>query len=128
VLALPGQEPKANRSAWVRNPFPETSASSEAIWPAHALVGGRAVTPLEQFQAMKTNTRLCAAWWIVHGSPHPQEHWVITEKLALRRKQVTAERVSEELRVAAEKVLAPPTYHNKKEITPDAQPFAGAAE
>jgi hypothetical protein len=61
---MPGQEPQAYHSGRL----PEASASVEAREPAHALAKGQAMSALEQFQAMKTNTQLCAAGWIAHGS------------------------------------------------------------
>ena len=46
------------------------------------------MTPLaDQLQGFPRNTRWYAAHWIIFGERHPQEHWVIGERLAKWRQQ-----------------------------------------
>ena len=57
----------------------------------------------EQLRDLPRNTRWCAAYWIVSGERHPQEHWAIGERLVKWRQQAAGCRG--ELRDLAQSIL-----------------------
>jgi hypothetical protein len=48
-----------------------------------------AENPVAEFRAFKRNTRWYAEHWLRRGAAHPQEHWVISERLDPWRRRVT---------------------------------------
>ena len=59
--------------------------------------------PVEQLCNLPCNPRWYASWWLIHGAQHPQEHWVISERLGGWRRQ--AEGCRGELQAAAQSIL-----------------------
>jgi hypothetical protein len=46
--------------------------------------------PLAEFLTFRSNTRWYAEHWLRRGAAHPQEHWVISERLDPWRQRVSA--------------------------------------
>jgi hypothetical protein len=75
--------------------------------------------PVEQLCNLPRNPRWYASWWLIHGAEHPQEHWVISERLVGWRRQAAPCR--EELQAAAQSILA----EFERDRTAEARPARG---
>jgi hypothetical protein len=70
--------------------------------------GGGPSCPLAEFLSFRSNTRWYAEHWLRRGAAHPQEHWVISERLDPWRRRVSAAEAGLRELLAAEIRPEPP--------------------